>query len=143
MSEIDLGKMKADALAATQGEWEIDADERYPIITNGFHDVCELTVGQSSKRDANAVHIANCGPPTIITMIDRLEKAEAERDEVWAAIGANDERSLTSEEATRTVCGVCQREFPSYDAWNVHADLVHTTEDQRRRMAEFTGRDAT
>ncbi len=125
MSEIDLRQMEAGARAAKMFWKE------------------ELEALKHGVTDAAHTHIANCSPPTILAMIARLEKAEAERNEAWAAIRANDECEEADRDARPTVCGVCKEEFPTYDAWNTHADLVHITEDQRQRIAAFTGRDAT
>ena len=70
MSELDLGKMEAGARAADQTDW-FGPDE---LWAHGF-------IGAY-----NSAHIANCDPPTIIALIDRLEKAEALNTEAHSAL---------------------------------------------------------
>ena len=70
MSELDLGKMKEGARAADQTDW-FGPDE---LWAHGF-------IGTY-----NSAHIANCDPPAILALIDRVEKAEAEQDTMREAL---------------------------------------------------------
>lgn len=84
MDELDLKKLREVAERATQGNWEecgaaIDTDvDPYEVValeTVGspymLHEVLKMT-------EPDATHIATFDPPTVIALLDRLERAETD-----------------------------------------------------------------
>lgn len=80
-NEQDLNELRAIAEAATPGPWETLGGQG-PV---GTHAVCHRmeqgTLVEIAYRDAhfdkaNATHIAAFDPPTVLTLLDRVEAAE-------------------------------------------------------------------
>ena len=79
---IDIQKLKAAALAATQGKWEWDGKvwdyDRYieaPWLVN--EDNKQVLTGAISATKANAEYIAAANPAAILSLIAALESAAA------------------------------------------------------------------
>ena len=68
-----LARLKAGAEAATQGEW------REGSLATVLGGPLDLTVAKAwgENLEADARHIANCDPPTILALLARLEELEA------------------------------------------------------------------
>ena len=72
---IDKEKIRAAAMAATQGEWSNYKTVVYlPNVYGGFdlHDM--------PNPNNNATHIATSNPATVLSLLDALDKAEKDRD---------------------------------------------------------------
>lgn len=85
MSELlDLDDLKAKALAATPGSWEFHADDGSAldadvVIAFPWGNGREVTVASwASASDSD--HIAAFDPPTVLALIERVERAEAQSD---------------------------------------------------------------
>lgn len=93
---LDLKAMKAAALAAEPGSWEVDHDAYdvptgYVAISSPRHTALAEVVWQmdgdvghdddragSDVCRANATHIATANPAAVLALIERLERAEAD-----------------------------------------------------------------
>ena len=86
MNESDLNKMEAGARAATQGEWKQSSEDGgAPEITGsgwrGPRVIARVVYDRGSEDPEvrpNARHIANCSPPTIISMINDIRNLRKE-----------------------------------------------------------------
>lgn len=93
---LDLGRLREVAEGATPGSWEMTregqshprdsvadvADERGVPV---FADCCGYT-GSALTQDAE--HIATFDPPTVLALIERLERAEMTLDQVRSCVKA-------------------------------------------------------
>lgn len=97
MTELDLDDLKAKALAATPGPWEswnvddetIEVRAGSALTGTGSYRSTDMIVEcdvdgyepdepDFRQREADADHIAAFGPPTVLALIERVERAEAQ-----------------------------------------------------------------
>lgn len=104
MTEIDLSKLRKIAEAATPGPWEAErffwkravADNRYWLGIDGKGEVSGyIALIDDDSATEDAAHIATFDPPTVIALIDELERLR----EVVATV-----RSITD---GTPICGRC------------------------------------
>ena len=85
---MNIEKIKAAALAATQGEWDTDGfssvgSTRNDQVNGGyFTALCE-----GPDKLANASFIATANPSAVLELIDRLEAAERDAAQLDWVIG--------------------------------------------------------
>lgn len=95
---IDKEKIRSAAMAATQGEWKQEGRTVYALMHEGWRRGVENFKNRfylqvqfdrdcpESEAEANATHIATSNPSTVLSLLDALDKAEKERDELHAAL---------------------------------------------------------
>jgi len=88
-SEIDIGKLRAVAEAATPGEWSgilyVDAPEGGIVSKDENITIAEMT------EPHNIAHISTFDPPTVLALLSRLEEAESIVRELGKSVHATDE----------------------------------------------------
>ena len=89
---LDKEKIRAAALAATQGEWKQEGRTIYALMHEGWRRGVENFKNRfylqvqfdhdcpESEAEANATHIATSNPATVLSLLDALDKAEKDRD---------------------------------------------------------------
>ena len=95
MTDLDLTKLREIAAAATPGPWGVyDANEGmspprpyWSVANNEFHNptnldalAIDISIDYGDKDDA--AHIAAFDPPTVLALIDEVERLRAVVDEV-------------------------------------------------------------
>ena len=95
MPDLDLTKLREIAEAATPGPWGVyDANEGmspprpyWSVANNEFHNptnldalAIDISVDYGDKADAD--HIATFDPPTVLALIDEVERLRAQVDAV-------------------------------------------------------------
>ncbi len=88
---LDLENLKALALAATPGPWI--ADQFFVGTTYGRHDI--VSGASEILMDENAAYIAAANPATLLDIIARLVRVEAERDALTSEIECIKNGNLT------------------------------------------------
>lgn len=90
---MDTKELRRLARAATPGPWEFeDVGHKYVVSKSGdgwiSREVCKLDGSTMSafRQKENGPFIAAANPTTIEVLLDRLEAAEKERDELRAKI---------------------------------------------------------
>jgi hypothetical protein len=90
-AELDLEALKKVALEAPQWAWssedsEIWSDEPYRLLaeTVPLDGDPRAKEGFGVQELAIANHIANFDPPTVLSLLTRIEALEAERDYAWS-----------------------------------------------------------
>lgn len=91
---IDTKELRKLAQAATPGGWYVEGNDVYGCkdVTDGeeeWHPVIACADDDEPvKYESNAAFIAAANPETILELLDRLEAAEKERDELRIKIEA-------------------------------------------------------
>ena len=75
MTEIDL-EMEAGAKAATQGPWRRGQEGNLSVYGPDAAGESSGLIARVYEGGVNATHIANCSPPNILALIERVRKAE-------------------------------------------------------------------
>lgn len=104
MTNLDLTKLREIANSATEGDWErvVDNDSRRPIEVSIWSEVANyypvegMVIGNPNHM-ADAAHITAFDPPTILALIDEVERLRRIRTDltdiaVKNNIKAGDER---------------------------------------------------
>jgi len=91
MTALDLSALRAIAGEATPGEWDMDllrfgCWQITAPASDGAPGFTRTVADRLQERDAE--FIANFNPGVALTLIDRLEAAEAERDALAAKVAA-------------------------------------------------------
>ncbi len=69
--EMNLSQIKSDALAATQGEWNVE----FGVFINAADGKGIAGMeGHQKQQPENARHIANMDPPTTIALVEEVER---------------------------------------------------------------------
>lgn len=121
MTADDLTRLRAVAEAATPGPWE--ADGFYVRVGHEFAIALANSRPDTSPHDAE--FIATFDPPTVAALIDRVERAERERDEA--------KRRALVEAATHW-----KLEWPLHPLKPSHAEYI---ENWLRARGTSSGRD--
>lgn len=99
---IDVSKLRETAEAATPGPWQTDGPfwvDPFDGRTDKAETRAGVTAGADRKlvmpgewetKDADAEHIATFDPPTVLALLDRLERAEAAVERVRAVLRSID-----------------------------------------------------
>jgi 2,3-bisphosphoglycerate-independent phosphoglycerate mutase len=91
LSDDLLRDIEEKAKAATCGPWEVEREDDYrAFVSGGTNANLVATVGNWAYPVAqdirNADYIAACSPSVVISLLERLKKAEAERDLLRALV---------------------------------------------------------
>lgn len=83
MTDLDIPALRAIAEAATEGPWRAYESqthaEMFVVDPRGF--LMDGIVCGPTYEKRNVEHVATFDPPTVIELLDRLERAERERGE--------------------------------------------------------------
>lgn len=87
---LDLTKLREIAEAATPGKWErvVDNDSRRPIEVSIWSEVANyypvegMVIGNPNHM-ADATHIAAFDPPTVLALLDEIERLRGACDRAW------------------------------------------------------------
>lgn len=117
ISKERLAEIRAAAEKATPGPWGVwteptpskdraidelayqvmstpDADFAEAVYLLDAAGKCPATTGCGPTSAANAAHIANCDPQTILALLDALDAAEKAEPVAWMASGNNREATM-------------------------------------------------
>ncbi|TBW33581.1 hypothetical protein EYW49_20075 [Siculibacillus lacustris] len=102
MAEIDLDKLEAVAKAATPCEWRRLGFSVRSSYFDGEHEVARIDCQWGPNADgANVEHISTFDPPTVLALISRLRKAEADAAELRATLSRADADHAADVQALR------------------------------------------
>lgn len=115
--ELNLEQIKAAAMVATQGQWLHycpDGAAVNPERAAFVHGPSYRNMDRSQGfKIEDAAHIAAANPATVLVLIERLERAERERDgykrALLAAPQVPDGTVCKGSMALGSGCGLCER----------------------------------
>src|SRR5690606_26615746 len=86
-----LAELRRIAEAATPGPWRISGDgpvDRFVIASTERDHIAETTRGGSFTNEdlANAYHIATFDPPTVLALLNEIERLRREREALAEAL---------------------------------------------------------
>ncbi len=135
---IDVDDLRAKALAATPGPWELWTGcswRRYGSTATGStimepikqrDGTADLWFRNGGSEGPDARYIAAASPDALLALLDALDKAERERDQLDAALRAS---CIDAREELREIGGGCSRAVAAEAERDALAALLRETRE--------------